>query len=342
MLEPDEVLRRVVAGDELSAAQMEAFIGDLMDGRVSPAMQAGVLAALATRGESVDEIAGAAAAMRRRALTVSHHRVGVVDTCGTGGDGHGTFNVSTAAALVAAGAGVPVAKHGNRSVSSRSGSADVLAALGIDVNMGPERAGAALDDIGLAFLFAPRLHPAMKAVMAVRRSLGIRTLFTVLGPLTNPASARRQVIGVFSPELVEVIARVLAELGSEHVLVVHGADGMDEISTTGPTSVAELKDGEVHRFTLEPESVGVPRTRLEALRGGEPQHNAELMVRLLEGESGPLKDIVALNAGAAIYVGGRAATLGDGVEAARTALEDGSAAGKLSALRALDGAGEGS
>lgn len=213
------LLQRILAGEELSRAEMETFIGDLMDGRVPEAQQAGVLVALAMRGEAVGEIAGAAAAMRQRALAVPHSRPDVVDTCGTGGDGQGTFNISTAAALVAAGAGVPIAKHGNRAISSRSGSADVLGALGVAVDLDPQAAARCLDELGIAFLFAPRMHPAMKAVMPVRKALGVRTLFNVLGPLTNPAGARRQVLGVFASALVERLARVLAELeiGRAHV-----------------------------------------------------------------------------------------------------------------------------
>jgi len=337
--DPEEVLRRVVAGEELGAPEMEAFIGDLMDGRVSAAVQAGVLSALALRGEAVTEIVGAAMAMRRRAISVPHHCPSVVDTCGTGGDGRGTFNVSTAAALVAAAAGVKVAKHGNRAVSSRSGSADVLEALGVEVDMGPDEAAEALDRIGLAFLFAPRLHPAMREVMAVRRALRIRTLFNVLGPLTNPAGARRQLLGVYSPQLVEPLARVLAALGSEHVLVVHGADGLDEISTTGPTMMAELRDGEVRTWTLEPESLGFERVSIEALRGGEPEENASLLRGLLDGAGGPLEDIVLLNAAAAVYVAGLASSLAEGVEAARAALEEGAAAEILGALETFSPVG---
>lgn len=335
MLEPEEVLRRVVAGDYLSAAEMEHFIGALMDGHVSPPVQAGVLVGLAMRGESVTEIAGAAAAMRDRALPIPHHRSDVIDTCGTGGDGRGTFNVSTAAALVAAGAGAVVAKHGNRSVSSRSGSADVLAALGVDIDLGPEEAADALDTIGLAFLFAPRLHPAMREVMPVRRALRIRTLFNVLGPLTNPAGARRQVVGVFAPELVEVLAQVFGELGSDHVLVVHGMDGLDEISLTGPTFAAELKQGELRTLTLEPEQFGLERVGMASLQGGSPEKNAELLEGVLAGEEGPLRSITLANAAAAIYVSGLVKTMAEGVEAARASLSSGAALGVLERLRSF-------
>lgn len=335
------LLQRILAGEELSRAEMEAFIGDLMDGRVPEAQQAGVLVALAMRGEAVGEIAGAAAAMRQRALAVPHSRPDVVDTCGTGGDGQGTFNISTAAALVAAGAGVPIAKHGNRAISSRSGSADVLGALGVTVDLDPQAAARCLDELGIAFLFAPRMHPAMKAVMPVRKALGVRTLFNVLGPLTNPAGARRQVLGVFAPALVERLARVLAELGSTHVLVVHSEDGLDELSTTSASRVAEVADGEVRVWTLDARELGFPRVPPAALAGGTPEENAAAMERLLDGEPGPLTDVTLLNAGAAVYVGGRAASLAEGVERARQALTDGAARATLEALRRFGAEGEG-
>jgi anthranilate phosphoribosyltransferase len=285
------------------------------------------------KGESAEEIAGAAAAMRGRVVPIPHRRPDALDTCGTGGDGQGTFNVSTAAALVAAAGGAAVAKHGNRSVSSRSGSADVLAALGVGLETTPEQAGRLLDTIGIAFLFAPLLHPAMRQIMPVRRALGVRTVFNLLGPLTNPAGARRQVLGVYRGDLVEVVARVLAALGSEHALVVHGHDGLDEITTTGPTRVAEVRGGSVNTWTLEPEEVGCRRARLEALRGGAPEENARLMSAVLAGEEGPLADITALNAGAALWVAGLAADLAAGVERARAVLASGAAARKLDELR---------
>ena len=337
MPDPTAALRRVISGADLERAEMEELIGALMDGELEPAVQAALLAALATKGESVDEIAGAAAAMRRRLVPVAHRRAQAVDTCGTGGDGKGTFNISTAAAIVAAAAGVPVAKHGNRSVSSRSGSADLLEALGIAVQQTPERAAAALDEIGIAFLFAPGYHPAMKQVMPVRRALGVRTLFNVLGPLTNPAGARRQLLGVYAPHLVERLAEVLAELGSERALVVHGADGLDEITLTGPTRVAELRRGRVESRTLEPEELGFARVPPAALAGGDPAENAAALERLLAGEAGPLAEVTVLNAGAAVYVAGLAEEIRGGVELARHALDSGAAAAKLEDLRRLSG-----
>jgi anthranilate phosphoribosyltransferase len=332
---PSAALKRLMAGEHLTREETQSLFGQLMDGEVSDPLKAALLVALAMRREAVDEIAGAAAAMRARAVAIPHQRADVVDTCGTGGDGRGSFNISTAAALVAAAAGAPVAKHGNRSVSSRSGSADVLAELGVKIDMWPKQAGAALDKIGIAFLFAPLLHPAMREVMPVRRELGVRTIFNLLGPLTNPAGARRQVMGVYAEELVEVIARVQAELGSEHALVVHGSDGLDEITTTGSTLVGEVRDGEIETYRLEPEALGLRRARLEDLLGGEPRHNADQMRRVLAGEDGPLADVTALNAAAALYVAGLAADLAQGLEQARQALASGAAARKLEELRAF-------
>jgi anthranilate phosphoribosyltransferase len=327
-----DALRRLTAGDSLGRLEAEDLFGRMMDGELSDPLKAALLVALRMKGEAVTEIAGAAAAMRRRATAIRHRRAAVVDTCGTGGDGRGTFNISTAAALVAAAAGAPVAKHGNRSVSSRSGSADVLAALGMRLDEDAATAGRALDEVGICFLFAPYFHPGMREVMPVRRDLALRTVFNVLGPLTNPAGARRQVMGVYAPGLVEPIAHVLAELGSEHALVVHGEDGLDEITTTGRTHVCEVRDGVVRRLTLEPEEFGLRRATLEDLAGGGPEENATLMRRVLAGVGGPLADITALNAGAALYVGGVVADLPSGVARARAVLDSGEAAEKLAQL----------
>jgi len=336
MNDPKEVLWRLVAGESLSREETEELFGALMDGQVSEPIKAALLVALRMKGEAVSEISGAAAAMRRRVIPIPHTSEGIVDTCGTGGDGRGTFNISTAAALVAAAAGVSVAKHGNRSVSSKSGSADVLAALGVKIEIDPATAGQALDTVGITFLFAPLLHPAMREVMPVRRELGMRTIFNVLGPLTNPAGARRQVMGVYSQALVEPIGQVLRDLGAEHALVVHG-DGLDEITTTGSTTVSEVRDGEVRTYTLEPERFGLRRVRVEDLAGGMPEDNAALMHRVFGGETGPLADVTALNAGAAIYVAGLASSLEEGVETARSVLASGAAAGKLDELKGFLG-----
>ncbi len=331
----NDALKDVMNRKDLTRETTELLFGELMDGKLSPVVKSALLAALATKGEAAAEIAGAAIAMRRRVREIPHTIYRVVDTCGTGGDGKGTFNISTAAAIVAAAAGAPVAKHGNRSVSSRSGSADVLVALGARIDLEPDEAGEALAQIGIAFLFAPNLHPAMKEVMPIRKELGVRTIFNCLGPLTNPAGARRQVMGVFSAALVEIMGHVQAELGAEHSLVVHGHDGLDEITTTGPTSIAETRDGNVRIYEVTPEQLGVPRAQPEDLLGGEPEENAELMRKVLGGEPGPLADVTAVNAGAALYVAARADSLESGVETARAALANGSAAAKLEQLCAF-------
>ena len=330
-----EALNRWLEGRDLERGEMEVLFGRLMDGEIRDPVKAALLVALRMKGETAAEIAGAAAAMRRRVVPIPHGRTRVVDTCGTGGDRKGTFNISTAAAFAAAAGGVPVAKHGNRSVSSRSGSADVLAALGVDIEISPATAGRALDEIGIAFLFAPRLHPAMREVMPVRKSLGVRTVFNVLGPLTNPAGALRQVVGVYAEELVEPIARVLAELGSEHAMVVHGSDGLDELTTTGPSRVGEVRDGDVELYVVGPERFGIERAELPDLAGGLPEDNARAMARVLGGEPGPLADVTALNAGAALFVGGAAESFEAGVERAREALASGAAAGKLEELKSF-------
>jgi len=332
-MEARAALKRVTSGLALTRSEMRGLIGNLMDGELSQPVQAALLAALATKGETSDEIAGAAEALRSRVHYVEHSFDDAVDTCGTGGDGKGTFNISTAAALVASAAGIPIAKHGNRSVSSKSGSADVLEALGVTVAVAPETAARMLDEIGICFLFAPNYHPAMKEVMPVRNALGVRTIFNVLGPLSNPAGAKRQVLGVYARELVDVMAQVLSDLGSVHALVVHGADGLDEITITGPTHVAELRDGRVESRTLEPEELGVKRASAADLAGGGPVENAAILRSVLAGEQGPPAEITLANAGAAIYVGGKAATLAAGVELARETLASGAALAKLEALR---------
>ena len=335
MITPHEALARLLAHRDLARDEVEHVFGELMDGRVSDPLKAALLVALRMKGETAAEIAGAAAAMRARVAPMRHSRPDAVDTCGTGGDGRHTFNVSTAAALVAAAGGVPVAKHGNRSVSSRSGSADVLAALGVDIEMGPEGAGRALDTVGIAFLFAPLFHPAMREVIGVRRELATRTVFNVLGPLTNPAGARRQLVGVYEPGLVPLVARVLADLGSEHALVVHGSDGLDEITTTGPTTVSEARAGAVRTWEVTPEELGLPRASLDDLRGGSPEENAAAMRRVLAGEPGPLADVTAANAGAALWIGGAVLDLPAGVARARELLAEGAGERKLDELRSF-------
>ncbi len=327
-----QALATLIDGQDLDRASIESLFGDLMDGRLSEPQKAALLVAMAAKGECPEEIAGAALAMRSRFVSIPHSVANAVDTCGTGGDSSGTFNISTAAALVAAGAGARVAKHGNRSVSSRSGSADVLAALGVSLELEPEATARCLEEVGLAFLFAPRLHPAMREVMPVRRELGVRTLFNLLGPLTNPAGARRQLMGVYSEQLVAPVAQVLLELGSEHALVVHG-QGLDEITTTGVTRVAEVRDGDVQLYSLEPEDFGITRRSLDDLAGGDPEDNARLLVQMLEGGGGALEDVTVLNAAAALYVGGVAESVEAGVEQARDGVRSGAARETLERLR---------
>ena len=339
-LDLSALLRTAIAGEDLPAATVEELFGRLMDGELSEVWKSAFLVALAAKGESVGEIAGAARAMRARAARVPHTSAYVIDTCGTGGDGRGTFNISTAAALVAAAGGARVAKHGNRAVSSRSGSADVLDALGVQLSGDTEALGRCLDEVGIAFLFAPMLHPAMAQVMPVRRELGVRTLFNVLGPLTNPAGAKRQLIGVFAAELVEPIAQVLLELGSEHAMVVHG-DGLDEITTTGSTAVAEVRGGEVRTFEVHPRDFGIAEAAPEDLRGGGPEENVKLMRDVLAGGGGPLADITCLNAGAALHVAGRADGLAAGVSAAFEVQRSGAVAAKLEQLAGWAGWDEG-
>ena len=332
---PVEALERFISGRDLNSAETESLFDQLMEGVVSDPMKAALLAALQVKGASIPEITGAAKAMRSRVYRVPHTCRDVVDTCGTGGDGKGSFNISTAAALVAAAAGVPVAKHGNRSVSSRSGSADVLEELGVELELTPSQMATSLETIGIAFLFAPRLHPAMAEVALVRKELGIRTIFNVLGPITNPAGAQRQVVGVFALDLVEKIAAVLAELGAKHAMVVHGSDGLDEITTTGPTHVCEVKMGELTSYTLAPEDFGIARVSLADLGGEDPATNAALIKNVLDGQAGPLADITALNAAAALYVGGQARDLPEGLEQARGVLRSGAASLKLEQLRSV-------
>jgi anthranilate phosphoribosyltransferase len=303
-----------------------------MAGEVPTARLAGILTALRIKGETVDEITGFAAAMRENAVRVDVGRDDLIDTCGTGGDGTGTINISTATALLAAAMGIPVAKHGNRAVSSRSGSADVLEALGVKIDLSPEEAATAINDVGIGFLFAPKLHPAMKHAMPARRELGVRTVFNVLGPLTNPAGAQRQLMGVYDPALCEPICRVLAELGSERAFVVHGAGGLDEVSPVGETRVASLAEGKVTVFTFAPDEAGITPCSLSDLAGGTPEENAESIRAIFAGENSPRSDAVLLNTGFAAVVAGRAENVRDGVEAARATIADGSAVRLLATL----------
>jgi anthranilate phosphoribosyltransferase len=329
-----ETIDRLLAGDALSAGDTEEAVGLVMRGEADPAQIAGLLIALRAKGETVDELVGAARAMRAHVVEVRPARDDLVDTAGTGGDGSGTFNISTTAALVAAACGCAVAKHGNRAASSRSGSADVLEALGVPIALTPEQAARMIELHGFGYLHAPDHHPAMRHAGPVRRSLGVRTVFNLLGPLTNPAGARRQLIGVYAPQWVEPMAQALAALGCEHGMVVHGQPGIDELSPCGATTVATVHDGVVTVSELDARDLGIELCALSDLAGGDPQRNAEIALAVLGGEEGPAADATALNAAAAILVAGRAADLGEGLEQAREALRSGAAMATLSALRA--------
>jgi len=322
----------LTAGRDLAAVDAEAVVLSIMAGETTPAQIGAFLIALRMKGERVDEIVGAARAMRRHATHVTT-RADVLDTCGTGGDMRGTFNISTAAALIAAAAGVPVAKHGNRAMSGTVGGADVLEALGVRLDDDPVRVGACVDSVGVGFLFAQAFHPAMRHVAPVRREIGVRTVFNVLGPLTNPAGATRQVMGVFAREWVEPLAHALAQLGSRRALVVHGEDGLDELSLTGPSWVAELRDGVVHTYRFTPAEAGLELCGPEDLAGGDAAHNAGIIRAILDNRAAPAqRDIALLNAGAALYVAGAAERIAAGVELARRALDNGAAARTLEAL----------
>jgi anthranilate phosphoribosyltransferase len=319
------LLPRLLRGESLTEEEAQAVIGHVMNGEASEAQIAGLLVALRAKGESVSEIVGAARAMRAHAIAVAPRRTDLVDTCGTGGDGLRTFNVSTTAGLVAAGAGAGVAKHGNRAVSSASGSADVLEALGVRLDLPAARVAECIDEVGFGFLFAPAHHPAMRHAGPVRSSLGVRTIFNVLGPLTNPVGARRQLVGVFDEALVLPIAETLRELGSERALVVHGFDGLDELSPAGPSTCADASPAGVTVATIDPAALGIAPSRTEDLAGGDAATNARLVHALLDGERGPRRDAVALNAGAALVAAGLADDLPTGLTLATAAIDDGRA-----------------
>jgi anthranilate phosphoribosyltransferase len=326
------LLRRVLAGEHLRSEEMAATIGAIMDETLSPIRAAALLAALAAKGETVDEVVGAARAMRERSVRVEHGLPLVLDIVGTGGDGAGTINVSTAAAFIVAGCGIPVAKHGNRAASSLCGSADVLEALGVRLDRPPEESARALRLHGIAFLFAQRHHPAMRAVGPIRRELGVRTVFNVLGPLTNPAGAQRQMVGVARPEHLDLVAAALQALGSEAGAVVHARDGLDEISGSAPTEVVQFDRSGSRRWTLDPARYGV-RATLDDLRGGDAASNALAMLAILDGERSPRADVVAVNAALALVIAGDAVDCEDGMARARTSIETGRARAALDALR---------
>ncbi len=332
----DTLMRR----EDLTTDEVAGFMDEVMAGQVPDAQLAGFLVALVMKGERPAEIVGLASAMRKHAVPLTGRYDPVFDTCGTGGDRSGTFNISSCAAIVVAAAGVRVAKHGNRSVSSRSGSADVFEALGVAVTCSPSRVERSLAETGIGFFFAPTFHPSMKHAGAARRALGVRTAFNLLGPLTNPAGASRQLVGVPRPELTELLARSLLLLGSDRAWVVHGADGIDEISTTGYTKVSECRDGSVNTFYLHPADVGLPKAAPEALKGGDAAENAGIIGRVLAGEPGAPRDIVLLNAGAALFVAGAAGSVGDGMARAASAIDRGDARRTLDAMVRLSSAEE--
>lgn len=326
-------IETALAGEDLSTETVESVMESMLQGELTPAQISGFLVALRAKGEAVHEIAAAARVMRRHAVGITvPPGLDPVDTCGTGGDGSNTFNISTAAALTAAAAGASVAKHGNRSVSSRSGSADVLEALGVRLDVPAEALGEILSEVGIAFLFAPAHHGATRHAVGPRRELGIRTLFNVLGPLTNPAGATRQVMGVYAQELVEPIGHVLAELGTVHSMVVHGAGGIDEFSLAGPTRVAEVQNGTVEIYDIHPADVGLEESDLSSLAGGEALENAEILRAIFSGERSPRSDAVAYGAGAALYVAGRCEQISEGVAMAAEALATHKVTNTLSAL----------
>jgi anthranilate phosphoribosyltransferase len=326
-----EAIEALASRRDLSAEQAAAVLAEIMEGNASEVQTAAVLIALRTKGETVDELVGLATTMRRLATPVRTSRENLIDTAGTGG-GRPTFNVSTTAALIAAGAGCAVAKHGNRSATGLSGSADVLEALGVRIDLGPEAVAHCIEQAGFGFMFAPAHHGATRFVVPVRKELAVRTIFNFLGPLTNPAGATRQVIGVSDAAFLDTIAGALARLGAAKALVVSSADGLDEMSTSGTTRVVEVDGPELHSYEVSPEDVGLPRARPEDLAGGTPDRNAETTRRIFEGEPGPQRDLAVLNAGAAIYVAGRADSLEEGVRAAEAAIDEGRATATLERL----------
>lgn len=327
-----QVLTQLLDGQSLTRTDAAALMNRVFSGEATPAQVAAVLTALKLKGETPEEVAGFADAMRAHALAFPTQGVGI-DTCGTGGDRAGTFNLSTTVAFIAAGAGLKVAKHGGRSASSKTGGADVLEALGVDIEMSPETAARCLDLHDVTFLFAPRYHPAMRHVAPVRRELGIPTVFNVLGPLCNPSMPLRQVLGVYRPELVDLVSQALLELGAQRAMVVHGLSGLDELTLDGPTMVAEVKDGTIHRYEVHPRDVGLQEAPISALAGGDAQENARIIQDLLSGkEHGPRRDASLLNAAAVLQVGGKAATLDEGVALARESLDSGRALAKLNTL----------
>ena len=327
-----EALSKIVSRSDLTMAEAREVMREIMKGEATQAQIGAFLTALRMKGETVDEIAGCAQAMRESAIPVKPNRNQLVDTCGTGGDGSGTFNISTTVAFVAAGAGLAVAKHGNRSVSSRCGSADLLQALGVNLELTPEQVAQCIDEVGIGFLFAPKLHPAMKYALAPRQEIGLRTIFNILGPLSNPAQAKRQLLGVYHSDLTELMAEVLLALGAEHAFVVHGADALDELSVTGQNKISRLHNGHIETYYLDPQDLGLPRAKLSDLAGGSVEDNAAITKALLAGKDGPKRDVILLNAAAVLIAGGKASSFSDGLKLAAEAIDNGSAQRKLHQL----------
>lgn len=328
-----DILNKVIARESLSRNEAELLMHDIVNGDVTPTQAAGILTALRMKGETVEEIAGFVTALRRNAISIRPTSQGVIDTCGTGGDGAHTFNISTTTAIVAAAMDVPVAKHGNRAVSSKCGSADVLEALGVNLDLTPDDVARLIDEVGIGFLMAPAHHPAMKNVAPVRRELGVRTVFNILGPMANPAGVKRQLIGVFDGNLTEVIARVLGELGSEKVFVVHGKDGLDEVSITGETAVSILERGHVHTMTFTPKDAGLQRATLSDIAGGSAEENAGIVTSILDGRKGPQRDAVVLNAAFVSVLADRTKHLLEGAQFAQEVIDSGKARTVLDNLR---------
>ncbi|MDO9385953.1 MAG: anthranilate phosphoribosyltransferase [Thiobacillus sp.] len=342
MITPQQALARLVEQREIFHDEMLSLMRQIMSGALTPVQIAGIITGLRVKKETVGEIAAAAQVMREFATKVpAQNSANLVDTCGTGGDAAHTFNISTTAAFVAAAAGARVAKHGGRSVSSTSGSADVLEALGVKLDLTPEQVAASIDAIGIGFMFAPKFHGAMRHAAPVRKELGVRTIFNILGPLTNPAGAPHQLLGVFHSDLVGILVRVLARLGSRHVMVVHGSDGMDEITLSGETLIGELKDGEVTEYRIHPREFGLDTCDSDALKVWDAMQAKNMLLAVLDGLPGPARDIVLFNAGAAIYVADRAATLGEGIATARAVIDSGAARDKLAQLVEFSNRGPG-
>lgn len=328
-----EILNKIVTGESLNEEEAYETMNEIMQGITTPAQIASFLTALRVKGETVEEITGCARAMRENAVSLKETYPLAIDTCGTGGDTKGTFNISTVVAFVVAGTGIMVAKHGNRGVSSKSGSADVLGALGININLTPSQVEECLQKLGIAFFFAPVFHPAMKHAIGPRREIGFRTIFNLLGPLTNPAGVKRQILGVYDPDITELIAGVLKRLGAQNAMVVCGEGGIDELSITGFTKITQIKNGEITTYYIRPEDLGLCRYELKDIKGGDAKVNAEITLNILRGENGPQRLMVIVNAAAALIVGGMAKDMRDGIKIVAETIDSGMALKKLEGLR---------